>query len=202
MAKLGKAAAKRRGRAPKAAAISELETLVKDGGGIVLMNNLGLSMAKMTELRKKLRDKRVAVKVAKNTLLRQALKNAGYDTDNLVDKSKKSLLDQLTGQTMIAVGLDDPVTPAKEIVAYLKAEEEAKLEIKGGLLDRKMLTTAEVNALAKLPGKNELIARLLGSLNAPAQNMASVLYQSVAKFGYALSAYEKKLREQQGGEAA
>jgi large subunit ribosomal protein L10 len=200
MAKLGKAATKRRGRAPKVEAVSELEKLLQTGDGIVLMNNNGLTLGQMTALRKRLRSKGVAVKVAKNTLLKRALATTGYDTDGLADRDKRSLDKALSGPTIIAIGLEDPVTPAKEVQGFIKENEEARLEIKGGLLEKKLLTASQVDELAKLPGREELISRLLGSMNAPAQNLAGVLYACVAQFGYALAAHQRKLEE--GGEEA
>jgi large subunit ribosomal protein L10 len=195
MAKMGKAATKRRGRAPKVEAVSELEKLFSSGDGIVLLNNNGLTLGQMTALRRRLRNKGVAVKVAKNTLLKRALASTGYDTEGLADRDKRTLDGVLSGPTLIAVGLEDPVTPAKEVQGFMKENEEARLEIKGGLLEKKLLTAAQVDELAKLPGREELIARMLGSMNAPAQNTAGVLYACVAQFGYALAAYQRKLEE-------
>jgi large subunit ribosomal protein L10 len=200
MAKIGRAATKRRGRAPKIEAVSELEALFGTGDGIVLMNNHGLTLSQMTAFRRQLRNKGVAVKVAKNTLLKRALASSGYDTEGMADRDKRTLVNALTGPTLIAVGLEDPVTPAKEVQGYLKANEDARLEVKGGLLEKKLMTASEMEALAKLPGREELIARMLGSMNAPAQNLAGVLYACVAQFGYALAAHQRKLEE--SGEAA
>lgn len=195
MAKIGKAASKRRGRAPKLEAVSKLEELFSTGDGIVLMNNHGLTLGQMTALRRRLRNKGVAVKVAKNTLLKRALASSGYDTAGLSDRDKRTLEAALTGPTIIAIGLEDPVTPAKEVEGFLKENEEARLEVKGGLLEKKLLTAAQMGELAKMPGREELIARMLGSMNAPAQNTAGVLYACVAQFGYALAAHQRKLEE-------
>ncbi len=195
MAKIGRAATKRRGRAPKIEAVSELEKLFETGDGIVLMDNHGLTLGQMTSLRRRLRNKGVAVKVAKNTLLKRALASSGYDTEGLSDRDKRSLENALTGPTIIAVGLEDPVTPAKEVQGFLKENEGARLEVKGGLLEKKLMTASQMEELAKLPGREELIARLLGSMNSPAQNTAGVLYACVAQFGYALAAHQRKLEE-------
>lgn len=191
MAKLGKIATKRRGRGYKTEAVDELEKLFGSGDGIVLMNNKGLTVAEISELRKRMRESKVAVKVAKNTLIKLALKNTGYELDGLQDK--------LVGPTLIAVGLEDPVTPAKLAVGFLKDHEE-RLEIKGGILEKKVLDARRVVELSKLPGREELIARMLGSLQAPVQNMAYALNAAVSQFAWALNAHQKKLEE--GGSPA
>jgi len=190
MAKPGREATKRRGRAPKIQAVEELTTLFKDGDGIVLMNNNGLSLAQVTTFRQSLRENKVAVKVAKNTLLKRALKEADIDPAIVEDK--------LVGPTMIAVGLEDPISPAKCVMKYLKDNEEARLEVKGGILksESEALDVKRVEALSKLPGREEMIGMLLGSLNAPAQNMAYAMNNAVAKLGWALAAHQANLEAQ------
>jgi len=194
MAKLGKIATKRRGKSHKIEAVTELEKLFKQGDGIVFMNNKGLSVEQSQALRRSLRERKVAVKIAKNTLLRVALANSGYDIDAVHDEKIGSIRSQLVGPTMVAVGLEDPVSPAKGIMEFLKDHEE-KLEVKGGILEKKALDTNGVVALSKLPGREELIAKLLGSLNAPAQNFAYALNAGLSQFAWALSAYQRKLEE-------
>lgn len=190
MAKLGREARKRRGRAPKVRAVEELTGLLKDGDGIVFMNNNGLSLAQATAFRTQLRANNVAVKVAKNTLIKIALKGADIDPSIIEDK--------LVGPTMIAIGLEDPISPAKCVMKFLKDNEEARLEVKGGILksDEKALDANGVEQLSKLPGREEMIAMLLGSLNAPAQNMVYALNASVSQFAWALSAHQRNLEAQ------
>jgi len=182
MAKLGREARKTRGRAPKIAAVEEMAAVLTRGNGFVLCNNKGLTLAQATSLRKKMRDSKVTVKVIKNTLLRKAMEKAGQNPDPV-----KHLLNY---ETVVAVG-EDPVTPAKLLLEFAKTND--KLEIKGGYLDGKALDKSGVEALSKLPGKNELIARMLGSMMAPAQNLVYALNQTVAKVVYATDAYKRKL---------
>lgn len=189
MAKLGRAATKRRGRAPKEKAVGQLEKLFAKAQSLVFFDNKGLSMKDVTILRSDLRKQKVAVKMAKNTLIKIALKNSGLDASS-VEK-------YLVGPTMVAVGLEDAVAPAKALVAFLKDKEEPKLSIKAGLLDGKALDAAGVDALSKVPSKEEMIARMLGSLNAPAQNFAYALNAGVSQFAWALSAYQRKLEGEQ-----
>lgn len=182
MAKPGREARKRRGRAPKLAAVEEMVGTLSKGQGFILCNNKGLTLAQATALRAKMRGNKVALKVVKNTLLRRAMEQAGQDP-----APYKHLL---TYETVIAVG-QDPVTPAKLLVEF--AKDHDKLEIKGGSLDGKVLDKAGVEMLSKLPGREELIARLMGSMQAPVQNVVYALHAAVAKVVYAVDAHRRKL---------
>jgi len=187
VAKLGKTPVKRRGKAPKVAAVAELESLFKSGDGLVFFDNNGLTVKQVSTLRRDLRGNNVAVKVAKNTLIRIALKNAGREVKGLESK--------LHGPTVVAVGMSDPVSPAKGIVKFAKDNEEARLVIKAGLIGSDVLDADGVQRLSAMPGKEELLSRLLGSMLAPAQNMACAMNNAVAKFAWALQSYHKKLEE-------
>jgi large subunit ribosomal protein L10 len=186
MAKLGREPKKRRGRAPKEAVVGEVTTLLEQGHGFILFNNKGLTVAQATDLRAKLREGKVAVRVVKNTLLKIALKNNGIDTSN-------GLNDLLKEETVVAIGLEDPVTPAKLLVEFAKGTD--KLQIKGGYLDGKVLKAADVEELSKLPGREELLQRLLGSMMAPAQNFVYALNAAVSKPVYLLDALRRKKEE-------
>lgn len=191
MAKLGKEAKKRRGRAPKEAVVKELTKVLAKGQGFVLCDNKGLTVADATVLRSKLREGKVALHVVKNTLLNLSLQKNGVDTKEL-----KSLL---KGTTMVAVGLEDPVTPAKLLVEFAKGND--KLKIKGGYLDGKVLNQAGVDQLSKLPSREQLIQRLLGSLNAPAQNLVYALNAVVSKPVYLLEAIRVQKEKAEGSAA-
>ncbi|MGF1573237.1 MAG: 50S ribosomal protein L10 [Sumerlaeia bacterium] len=187
MAKIGREARKKIGKNPKLATVNELKSLFEVGDGIVFMNNNGITLKQATAFRKQLRDKKVAVKVAKNTLIKIALKESGIEIGDFESK--------FVGPTVVAVGLEDPITPAKSILNYLKDNETVPLEVKGGILksEGKILDAAGVEQLSKLPGREEMIAMLLGSLNAPAQNLCYAMNNSVAKFAWALQALTTKL---------
>ena len=195
MAKLGKIATKRRGKAHKVVAIDELQSLFTGGQGIVLMDNKGLSVEESSNFRRQLRGKNVAVKIAKNTLIGIALKNAGYDIDAVDETAKAAIKDKLVGPTIVAVGLEDPVSPAKGIMEFLKDNED-KVEIKGGLLEGRLINKESVLELSKLPGREEMISMLLGSLNAPAQNLCYAMNACVSQFAWALAAHQRKLEEE------
>jgi len=193
MAKPGKIPTKRRGRGIKTSTIDELQELFEKGDGIVLMNNKRMTVSHSSALRSQLREQGVAVKIAKNTLIRIALERAGYDTS-----TTQSLL---SGPTVLAVGLNDPVSAAKGITAFLKEfkDEEPPIEVKGGLLEKKVIGISGVTALSNMPGREEMLASLLGSMMAPAQNLAYGLNAAVSQFAWALSAYQRQMEEQQGG---
>ncbi len=191
MAKLGRAATKRRGRSPKVKVVSELESLFSSGDGFVFFDNKGLTLKEATDLRKRLRENKVAVKVAKNTLIKMALKNTGYDVESIESK--------LVGPTIVAVGLEDPISPAKGVMNYLK-DNEGRIEVKAGIVGKDVLDANGVVALSKLPGRDELIAKLMGSMMAPAQNTVYALNACVSQMAWALAAYQRKLEG--GGEEA
>ena len=129
----------------------------------VFVDYCGLTVEEDTQLRNKLRDAGVEYKVIKNTLTRFAAKEVGFDELDPI----------LNGPTSLAISMTDEVAPAKVVAEFAKTHEQ--LEIKGGFLDGKVLELAEVKALAATPNRETLLAKLLGSLNAPASNLARTL---------------------------
>ena len=186
MAKPGREARKRRGRAPKEAVIAFTATLIQKGHGFLLCNNKGLTLAEATQLRAKLRENNVALKVVKNTLLKRALDRAGIDPDQFGDL--------LTRETVIAVGLEDPVVPAKLIAEFCKKND--RFEMKGGYLDGAVLDAAKAQELSRLPGREELLQRFLGSLQAPPQKLVFALNATVSNTVYVLDAIRRKKEEE------
>ena len=129
----------------------------------VFVDYCGLTVEEDTQLRNKLREAGVEYKVIKNTLTRFAAKEVGFDELDPI----------LNGPTSLALSMTDEVAPAKVIAEFAKTHEQ--LEIKGGFLDGKVLELAEVKALAATPNRETLLAKLLGSLNAPISNLARTL---------------------------
>ena len=123
----------------------------------------GLTVEEDTELRNKLREAGVEYKVVKNTLTRFAAKEVGFDELDPI----------LNGPTSLAISMTDEVAPAKVIADFAKGHEQ--LEIKAGFLDGKVLQLDEVKQLAATPNRETLLAKLLGSLNAPISNLARTL---------------------------
>ena len=129
----------------------------------VFVDYCGLTVEEDTQLRNKLREAGVEYKVIKNTLTRFAAKEVGFDELDPI----------LNGPTSLAVSMTDEVAPAKVIADFAKDHEQ--LEIKAGFLDGKVLALDDVKKLAATPNRETLIAKLLGSLNAPISNLARTL---------------------------
>lgn len=129
----------------------------------VFVDYCGLSVEEDTQLRNKLREAGVEYKVIKNTLARFAAKEVGFDELDPI----------LNGPTSLALSMTDEVAPAKVIAEFAKTHDQ--LEIKAGFLDGKVLALDEVKTLAATPNRETLLAKLLGSLNAPISNLARTL---------------------------
>ena len=129
----------------------------------VFVDYCGLTVEQDTQLRNKLREANVEYKVIKNTLTRFAAKEVGFDELDPI----------LNGPTSLAISMSDEVAPAKVIADF--AKENDKLEIKAGFLDGKVLSLDEVKTLAATPNRETLIAKMLGSLNAPISSRARTL---------------------------
>jgi large subunit ribosomal protein L10 len=143
--------------------IQNLARKIKSSKAVVFSDFKGLKVKDMSALRKELRAAGVSIHVAKKTLIDIALKDAGLDVD----------VKKLEGQIAIAVSSGDEVMAAKIIDKVAKANENIK--IVGGILGDKSLTADEVKALAKLPGKDELLTKLVGTLNAPVSGFVNLL---------------------------
>jgi large subunit ribosomal protein L10 len=150
-----------------------VEQLTGDLGRIklaVMTDYRGLKVPEIEELRATLRQQGMSYRVAKNTLLRLAL--------NGNEQYKGLDLKTLTGPMALALGFDDEVTPAKVIFQYAKAHDA--LEIVGAITgDGKLLTPAEVKALAQLPSREQLIAQVVGTIAAPLTGFVGVMAGNV-----------------------
>ncbi|MEE0867348.1 MAG: 50S ribosomal protein L10 [Clostridia bacterium] len=143
--------------------VSALAEQMKSAVSGVLVDYCGLSVEQDTQLRNKLREAGVEYKVVKNTLTRFAAKEVGFDELDPI----------LNGPTSLAISMTDEVTPAKVLADFAKENEQ--LEIKAGFLDGKVISLEEVKQLAATPNRETLLAKLLGSLNAPVSNLARTL---------------------------
>jgi large subunit ribosomal protein L10 len=148
--------------------------------GMIMTEYHGLSVAQISELRNQLRKNGCEYLVVKNTLSKIALKEVGIESAN----------EYFEGPTAIVVESDDPVSPAKIVSEFSKKCD--KLVIKGGLLDGKVITKNEINALASLPTKEVLIGKMLGSMNAPISNFVGVLSAVTRNFVCVLNAIKEK----------
>ena len=170
-------------RAAKRELVTSLHTVFEDTGVIVVAHYAGLTVAQMTDYRRRIKEAGGKVKVAKNRLSKLALK----DTDAAM------IADLFKGPTCIAYS-KDPVAAAKVAVKY--SRENAKLVILGGAMGRTALDANGVKALADLPSLDELRAKLIGLLNAPATKIARTIKEPGAKLVRVIQAKAKQ------GEAA
>jgi large subunit ribosomal protein L10 len=151
----------------------------------VFVSFTGMNVASVTKLRDEFRKNGVEYKVVKNTLVKHALKGATFASK--LDKS-------LAGMTGIAWSYEDPSAAAKVVTAFKK--DNAKLQIKAGLIEGQVLDSQAVeDQLAKMPGKNEIRAHLLATLNAPAVNLLRTLNAPAESFALVL---EAKRRQAEG----
>ena len=146
----------------KAPIVDEIKGYVSDAKSAVLVDYRGLTVEQDTKLRKQLREAGVVYKVYKNTMLHLA-----FDGTDFAQLDK-----DLEGPTAIAFGIEDETAPAR----IINKEAEA-LEIKSGVVDGEYYDAAGVKVLATIPSKDELISKLLGSLQSPITNFARVVKQ-------------------------
>jgi len=147
-------------REEKVQAVNEIATKLRESQTTVVADYRGLTVAQVTELRRQLREAGIEFKVYKNTLTRLATAK-----ENLTE------LDQfLTGPNAIAFSNNDVIAPAKIIAEYAKKND--KLEIKGGVIEGKVVGAEEIKALAALPSREGLLSMLLSVLQAPMRNFA------------------------------
>ena len=172
-------------RQSKQATIGEVKTKFEKATSTVFVNYQGMTVEAATKLRASFRKAGVEYKVVKNTLVRHALKETEYG---------KKLDDVLTGMTGIAWSYEDPSAAAKVLKAFKKDEGDAnKLQIKGGLIDGALMDGKAVeDQLATMPGKDELRATLLATLQAPLQQFVMLLNAPAQNFVYVLSAKERQ----------
>ena len=165
----------------KQAVVAQLKEQLESAKGVVLTSYKGLTVAQDTELRRELREAGVSYHVVKNTMLRIAAKEAGIE----------GIEEHLEGTTAFAFSTEDAVAPAKVICGFIKKnklEDAEVLTVKVGMVEGKVIGVDEVKALAALPSREELIAKLLGSMNAPISNTVNVLQGVISKAVYVLDA--------------
>jgi large subunit ribosomal protein L10 len=172
-------------RAEKENILQELKEKIEGSKSVILADYKGLNVSEVTRLRRRMREAGCEFKVAKNTLTSLAAKQIGLE----------GLDAYLEGQVAIAFGKEDPVAPAKLLSEFIR--ETKKMEIKAGVLEGRVIDATEVKALADLPSREVLLARVLGGMQSPLYGFASVLQGTLRSFVYALEA----VRKQRAGEA-
>ena len=164
--------------------VAEIKEKIQSAHSLVFIDYRGLTVAEVTELRNLYRKEGVEYHVLKNTMIELAAHELGIE----------ALDTYLKGPTAVAFGMKDPVAPAKIITDFIKRVK--KTEVKCGYVDGQVIDVAGVKALAELPPKEVLIAKMMGSLNAPITNFVGVLSATLRSLVYAIDA----VRKQKAGE--
>jgi large subunit ribosomal protein L10 len=167
-------------RTTKEQLVAELHDKLQRASAAVLTDFQGLTVAEMTGLRDALAAERVEYRVVKNTLMHLASRDTGA-----------AVLDPfLKGTCAVAIGYDEPTVPAKILKNYIKTN--AKLKITAGALGQRLLSTAQVEALADLPSREVLLGKLLGTLNAVPTSLVTVLSGVPRAFVGVLAAIQRE----------
>jgi len=166
-------------RSQKAESVASLNEVFNEAGVVVITRNLGMSVAQSTVLRGKIRDAGATYKVAKNRLAKLAIQDTDYT----------GIGEFLNGPTAIATSVD-PVAAAKAVVDFAKTTD--KIEIVGGSMGSQVLSPDGVKALASMPSLDELRAKLIGLVQAPATKVAQLTTAPAAKLARVFGAYAKE----------
>lgn len=167
-------------RAEKAKIIDDLQQKAERASIALVTDFKGLKVEEMNELRVKLRENNVDYKVVKNTLGRIALQ----------DSSHEVIKDELKQCCALAFGYDDPVVAAKMLVDF--AKKSKKFTVRFGSLQGKYLSAEDITELSKLPGREELIAKMLGTFNAVPTNFVGLFANLLRNFLYALNGIKEQ----------
>lgn len=174
----------------KAALIDELTEKLQRVKSAVLLQTEGLTVAEIAEMRRRLSAVGVELHVVKNTLLRIASERAEY----------KDISSILNGQTTIAISYDDEVAPAKSVSDYMRQVRTGKpVVIKAGILERGPIPADEVEALSKVPPRDQLRAQVVGTIHGPLNQVYGVINAPLRDLVYVL---EARIRQMGGAEAA
>lgn len=151
----------------------------------VVSDYRGLTVKDMNDLRRRVQAAGGDYTVAKNTLIRRALSETegGVQIDSM-----------LKGPTALVVGYEDPVGPVKALMEFLK-ETKKEMDIRGGILEGKAVTTADLQQIATLPSREEMVAKLMGSMQSPAQGVVITLSGVARNLAYVLEAIRKQKEE-------
>src|ERR1700730_2279478 len=168
------------GKEQKTAFVDRLQGTFRTAKIALVSEYRGMSGAETTEVRRKLRAVRGELKVAKNTLIRRAIKDTGYT----------SLEDKLGGPVGLIISTEDPVEIAKTVVGFKDLGEKFKL--RGGVVDGQAVSVAEIQALATLPPKEVILAQLLGLIQAPATHLVRLLNEPGSQLARLIDAIGKK----------
>lgn len=163
-------------KAFKSEKIDEIKSKIEKAQVAIITDYKGMTVEEITNLRRDIQKDGGDYMVTKNTLAKIAVKGTEYE----------ALTEKLTGPVALAFGFEDPVAPAKAVKAFI--EKAKKGEILGAVLDGKLLSVEETKALANLPSKEELFAKMLGSINSPASGIVGCISGVMASLTRAIAA--------------
>ena len=151
--------------------VEEISAHIKDAQSVVLVDYRGLTVEQDTQLRKQLREAGVTYKVYKNTMMNFAFKGTDFE----------ALAPYLEGPSAVAISTTDATAPARILCKF--AKEAPKLEVKGGVVEGIAYDANGIGEIAKIPSREELLSKLLGSIQSPITNFARVMNQLAEKGG-------------------
>lgn len=171
--------------------IEEISGQIKDAQAVVLVDYRGLTVEEDTKLRKELREAGVTYKVYKNTMMNFAFKGTDFE----------SLAPHLEGPSAIAISTTDATAPARVLAKFAKTAP--KLELKAGVVEGTYYDAAGIEEVAKVPSRDELLAKFLGSIQSPIANFARVIDQIAKAGGVAAAPADAEVKaEEPAAEAA
>lgn len=168
-------------RQQKEQAVAELKDKFSRAKSAVFTQVAGYTMSDADELRQTAKEEGLDIMVAKKTLMKIAAEEAG-----VTDLDPKAL----EGSVLVTLGYDDEVAPARVMAKFLKDREQ--MQILAGVLEGKGVEASMVLSLSKLPSKDELLAKLVGSINAPVSGFVGVLNANLRDFVGVLNAIQEK----------
>ena len=153
--------------------VEEISANIKDAQSVVVVDYRGLTVEQDTQLRKAMREAGITYKVYKNTMMKRAFEGTEF----------AALEEHLEGPSAIAISKDDATAPARILCKF--AKDAPALELKGGVVEGAAYDVAGLTELSKIPSREELLSRLLGSMQSPIANFARVIKQIAEKDGEA-----------------
>lgn len=161
--------------------VADVTGRIKDSKSIIFADYRGLKVNDMQSLRKKLKEKDIYFKVIKTTLLDKAFEACGVVIN-----------DEILARPLVCAFSNSEVDPAK--ILYEFSQENEKIELLGGVMDKKFITVDEVTSLAKLPSREILYAQIVGSIKAPISGLITVLKGNLVGLVSVLKQYQKQVK--------
>ena len=173
-------------RTAKETRLEELRTVLGRAESVILVDFKGLDVPQVTELRRKVRGAQASYRVVKNSIARRAMEGTSFE----------ALRDRVTGTTAVAYSSDDPVALARALVEF--AKDVPELTVRAAVVQGRAIDAEAVTGLSALPGKEQLYAKLLMLLNAPATNVVRVLSGAARDLVTVLDQVREKKSKEEG----